>query len=145
MKNSALSGRFLISDAFGKAIEPIIRAVKGTTTAPSKLSPRMFVEAILYIARTGNPWRDMPRELAVGMPLTTAFAVGKNQALGNELGSVSKALTTSQCAIFSSIPPPCERISMHLMRLQERRRPTKASDGKILRRPDHQTACRLRR
>ncbi len=62
MNDSVLSGRLRISDAFWKAIEPIIRAVKGTTTAPSKLSPRMFVEAILYIARTGNPWRDMPRE-----------------------------------------------------------------------------------
>ena len=47
MKDSVLSGRLRISDAFWKAIEPIIRAVKGTTTAPSKLSPRMFVEAIL--------------------------------------------------------------------------------------------------
>lgn len=36
MKDSVLSGRLRISDAFWKAI--------------------------LYIARTGNPWRDMPRE-----------------------------------------------------------------------------------
>lgn len=62
MNDSVLSGRFLVSGALWKAIEPLIRAVKGTTTAPSKLSPRMFVEAILFQARTGNPWRDLPRE-----------------------------------------------------------------------------------
>ncbi len=62
MKDSVLSCRLIVSDNLWKAIEPIIREVKGTTTAPSKLSPRMFVEAILYIARTGNPWRDLPRE-----------------------------------------------------------------------------------
>ena len=62
MKNSALSCRLIVSDDLWKAIEPLIRAVKGTTTAPSKLSPRMFVEAILFQARTGNPWRDLPRE-----------------------------------------------------------------------------------
>ena len=62
MKNSALSRRLLISDALWEAIEPVIRAVKGTTNAPPKLSDRMFVEAILHQARTGNPWRDMPRE-----------------------------------------------------------------------------------
>lgn len=62
MKNSALSRRLRISDAFWKALEPLIREVKGNNNAPSKISDRMFVEAILYQARTGNPWRDMPRE-----------------------------------------------------------------------------------
>ena len=62
MNDSVLSCRFLVSDALWKAIEPLIREVKGTTTDPSKLSPRMFVEAILHQARTGNPWRDLPRE-----------------------------------------------------------------------------------
>ena len=62
MNDSVLSCRFLVSDDLWKAIEPLIRAVKGTTTAPSKISPRMFVEAILFQARTGTPWRDMPKE-----------------------------------------------------------------------------------
>ena len=62
MKKLVLSDRLRLNDAFWKAIEPLIREVKGTTTAPSKLSPRMFVEAILFQARTGNPWRDLPKE-----------------------------------------------------------------------------------
>ena len=62
MNDSVLSRRFLISDALWKAVEPIIREVKGTIGAPSKISPRMFVEAILHQARTRNPWRDIPRK-----------------------------------------------------------------------------------
>ena len=52
MNDSVLSGRFLVSDALWKAIQ----------LNPPKTSNRMFVEAILHQARTGNPWRDMPRE-----------------------------------------------------------------------------------
>ena len=62
MNDSVLSRRLRVSDDLWKAIEPIIREVKGNTSSPSKISPRMFVEAILHQARTGNPWRDLPRE-----------------------------------------------------------------------------------
>ena len=62
MKNSALSGRLRISDELWKAIEPLVREFKKRQYSPPKLSDRMFVEAILYQARTGNPWRDLPKE-----------------------------------------------------------------------------------
>ncbi len=62
MNDSVLSGRLRVSDALWKIIEPLIREVKGNNNAPPKLSDRMFVETILFQARTGNPWRDMPKE-----------------------------------------------------------------------------------
>lgn len=62
MKNSALSRRLRLSDALWKTIEPIILKFKRNNETSTKLSNRMFVEAILYQARTGNPWRDMPEE-----------------------------------------------------------------------------------
>ena len=63
MKNSALSPRLRLSDELWKAIEPLIRAVKGPQRRrPHELGERMFVEAILHQSRTGNPWRDMPQE-----------------------------------------------------------------------------------
>lgn len=62
MKNSALSHRLRLIDALWKTIEPIILEFKRNNETLTKLSNRMFVEAILYQARTGNPWRDMPEE-----------------------------------------------------------------------------------
>ena len=35
-------------------------AVKSRAGAPPKLTDRDFVEAVLYLARTGCPWRDLP-------------------------------------------------------------------------------------
>ena len=62
MNDSVLSGRFLVSDALWKAIDTLILEIKRKQLNPPKTSNRMFVEAILHQARTGNPWRDMPRE-----------------------------------------------------------------------------------
>ena len=62
MKNAALSPRLRLSDELWKVIEPIIRKFKRNNETSTKISNRMFVEAILYQARTGNPWRDMPSE-----------------------------------------------------------------------------------
>ena len=62
MNDSVLSGRFLVSDVLWKAIDTLIIEIKRKQQTPPKNSNRMFVEAILHQARTGNPWRDMPRE-----------------------------------------------------------------------------------
>ena len=62
MNDSVLSCRFLVSDALWKAIDTLIIEIKRKQLNPPKTSNRMFVEAILHQARTGNPWRDLPRE-----------------------------------------------------------------------------------
>lgn len=43
-------------ERFAKALY----AVKHPAGAPPALSDRDFVDAILYVARTGVPWRDLP-------------------------------------------------------------------------------------
>ena len=62
MNDSVLSGRFLVSNALWNVIDTLILEIKRKQLNPPKTSNRMFVEAILHQARTGNPWRDMPRE-----------------------------------------------------------------------------------
>jgi transposase len=52
--------RFLLTDTVWTRIEAVIRQVKHPAGAPPELSARAFVEAILYLARAGCPWRDLP-------------------------------------------------------------------------------------
>ena len=54
--------RLLISDAVWSEIEPALRELKHAAGSPPVLSDRMFIEAVLYQARTGTPWRDLPGE-----------------------------------------------------------------------------------
>ena len=54
--------RSLISDALWLTIEPVLRELKHAVGSPPKLSNRMFIEAVLYQAHTGTPWRDLPNE-----------------------------------------------------------------------------------
>jgi transposase len=53
--------RLMLTDELWHRIGAVIREVKSPAGAPPELSDRDFVEAILYLARTGSPWRDLPR------------------------------------------------------------------------------------
>ena len=54
-------GRFSITDQQWLKIEP---HCLGKASDPGRTGSdnRMFVEAVLWIARTGSPWRDLPAE-----------------------------------------------------------------------------------
>jgi|SRR5438067_1425756 len=53
--------RLLLTDDIWKQLEAIILEVKSAAGAPPETSDRLFVEAVLYRARAGIPWRDLPR------------------------------------------------------------------------------------
>ena len=61
-RKTLMTLRLLISDALWSKIEPVLRELKHAAGSPPKLSDRMFIEAVLYQARTGIPWRDLPDE-----------------------------------------------------------------------------------
>jgi transposase len=52
--------RLSVTDEIWARLEPIIAGVKSAAGAPAELSDREFVEAVLFRARTGCPWRDLP-------------------------------------------------------------------------------------
>ena len=54
--------RLLLTDAAWAELEPRLAAIKPKAGSPPELSDRLFLEAGLYLARTGLPWRDLPRE-----------------------------------------------------------------------------------
>jgi putative transposase len=52
--------RLLLTDEIWVRLESIIKETKSAAGSPPETSDRDFVEAILYRARTGIPWRDLP-------------------------------------------------------------------------------------
>jgi putative transposase len=55
--------RYMLTDALWDALRPVVRQAKRNRQGPKpKLPDRNFFEALLYLARTGVPWRDLPAE-----------------------------------------------------------------------------------
>lgn len=52
--------RRIITDALWEELEAALLAVKDPRGAPPDLDAREFIEAVLFLARTGTPWRDLP-------------------------------------------------------------------------------------
>jgi transposase len=52
--------RLLLTDKTWARIAKALATLKSNRGSPAELSDRDFVEAILYLARTGTPWRDLP-------------------------------------------------------------------------------------
>ena len=57
--------RYMITDELWTVMGPCVEQAKRYKCGQAPLLPeRMFFEAVLYIARTGVPWRDLPGEFA---------------------------------------------------------------------------------
>jgi putative transposase len=55
--------RYMLRDELWSLMEPLVEQAKRYTCGqPPVLPERMFFEAVLYLARTGIPWRDLPSE-----------------------------------------------------------------------------------
>src|SRR5438045_1594374 len=55
--------RYMITDDLWAALGPLVgQAKRHKCGAGPALPERMFLEALLYLARTGVPWRDLPGE-----------------------------------------------------------------------------------
>lgn len=55
--------RYLLTDELWAILGPHVAAAKRSTCGSAPVLPdRLFFEAVLYWARTGVPWRDLPAE-----------------------------------------------------------------------------------
>jgi transposase len=55
-----MSGRLLLTDNAWEQSATILALVKHPAGSPPVRSDRLCIEAVLYGARTGLPWRDRP-------------------------------------------------------------------------------------
>ena len=65
--------RKLLSDSQWTKIEPLLSGKIGDSGVTCA-NNRLFVEAVLWIARTGSPWRDLPAELGNWHTTYTRFS-----------------------------------------------------------------------
>src|SRR3954467_5345677 len=55
--------RYMLTDDLWAALEPLVERAKWYKGGqPPDVPDRDFFEALLYLARTGVPWRDLPAE-----------------------------------------------------------------------------------
>jgi putative transposase len=53
--------RYVLTNPIWQQLEPRVAAAKRSNAgAKPELPDRLFLEAVLYRARTGTPWRDLP-------------------------------------------------------------------------------------
>ena len=64
--------RFVLTDAQWAKMEPRCLG-KPSDPGRSGKNNRLFVEAVLWIARTGSPWRDLPRAFGHWNSVYTRF------------------------------------------------------------------------
>jgi transposase len=68
--------RLLLCDDQWLRIEPMLHGKAGDR-GRSGADNRLFVEAVLWMARTGAPWRDLPLAFGPGIQCSDAFRVGR--------------------------------------------------------------------
>ena len=90
--------RLLLTDAAWGRIAAVLSEVKSRRGAPPELEDRDFVEAVLYLARTGTPWRDLPGCFgnwdAVYQRFRRWQKAGRWQALFDRVGGALRQIAT---------------------------------------------------
>lgn len=81
--------RAVLTDQMWQECEAALRAVRDPRGARSEKGERVFLEAVLYLVRTGVPWRDLPAHFgrwdAVYMRFRRWEKAGVRQGLWEQL------------------------------------------------------------
>ncbi len=99
--------RYAITDEIWDVMGPMVERCKSRLGPPPLLPDRMFFEAVLYWARTGVPWRDLPEEFgawdAVYNRLRRRIHSGRLEKLFEEMAAQPACEGTVRVMIDSTI------------------------------------------
>jgi transposase len=100
--------RRLLTQAMWEQFAAALTEVKDPRGAPAGLDDRMFVEAVLYLARTGLPWRDLPEEFGTWSAVYMRFRRWEKAGVWRRVWEVlSRGATPALLDVFvdsTSIP-----------------------------------------
>jgi transposase len=69
-----------LTDTQWERLQPLLPPQKATTGRPAH-DHRQILEAILWLSRTGAPWRDLPRELGRWQTVSSRFYRWRQQGV----------------------------------------------------------------
>ena len=138
-----MSVRLRLTDEIWSQLQPVVSSVKRKDGRPPSLSDRLFIEAVLYIARTGVPWRDLPNE-----PLGNWSAVYNRLRRWKRNGTwqnLWQQLQTEEMALAENlyIDSTCVRAHQHAAGSKKKRRTRKPSPWEKPRRVLNENPPRL--
>jgi putative transposase len=138
------SVRLLLTDAAWAEIAPILTAMKSRAGSPPVLSDRMFIEAVLYLARTGTPWRDLPEAFGHWDAVYNRFRRWERRGLWRPLW---ERLQTDACPLTRQlfIDATIVRAHQHAAGALKKRWARRTGSGPLSGRLVHQNPCRLSR
>ena len=98
--------RLILTDEAWQEIATMLEKSKHKAGSPPRQSDRLFIEAVLYVARTGIPGRDLPEEIGQWDAVNNRFRRGEKrqvwQRLWHEL-QAEKLTVATQLFIDSPI------------------------------------------
>ena len=95
--------RLMLSDDQYELIAPWLPG-KATDPGRTATDNRLFVEAVLWIARTGSPWRDLPAEFGAWNSVYKRFARWSSAQIWHTLfAELSRATDFEEAFIDSTI------------------------------------------
>jgi len=91
-----MSVRLLLTDEAWAEIAPILAPITSRAGSPPVLSDRMCIEAMLSLARTGTPWRDLPEAFGHWDAVSNRFRRWERRGLWRQLW---ERLQTDACPL----------------------------------------------
>ena len=81
--------RFFLKDKDWARLSDLLPSQKGKQGRPRK-NDRLVIEGILWILRTGAPWRDMPKEFGPWTTIANRHSRWTKAGIWNELWEILK-------------------------------------------------------
>jgi transposase len=101
--------RLCLTDRQWSLIEPLCLG-KASDPGRSGIDNRMFIEGILWIARTGSPWRDLPPEFG---KWNTAFRRYRDWVKADVFARIFEALSGDPDMEYACVDATIVKVHRH--------------------------------